>query len=262
MVQIGKHLHIVNFAFIILEEEEKAHSTAGNHCVAIFKATENYDDMKLCLQDIVKDVETIETITVREQEFAIEYFIGGDWKFLAMITGIDSASSTYACTWCKCPSLERHDSSQTWSISDTEHGARTIEENNIIARSKRKQFNVSHEPTFKQIPLTHVIVDNLHMFLRVADTLIDLLLLELKRFDKIEKSTKMKSLGQLNYLKKYEGIVQSLGISGFSFWIGRESRKLKCRTLTSPEKLVLLEKMNIVVNFPKVPDVENVQTLW
>ena len=46
---IGKHLHIVNFAFTILEEEEKAHSAAGNHCVAIFKATENYDDMKLCL---------------------------------------------------------------------------------------------------------------------------------------------------------------------------------------------------------------------
>ena len=204
----------------------------------------------------------METITVREQEFAIKYFIGGDWKFLAMITGIDSASSTYACIWYKCPSLERHDSSQTWSISGTEHGARTIEENIKIARSKRKQFNVSHEPIFKQIPLTHVIVDNLHMFLRVADTLIDLLLLELNRFNKIKKSMKMKSLGQLNYLKKYEGIFQSLGISGFSFWIGRESRKLKCRTLTGPEKLVLLKKMNIVVNFPEVPDVENVQTLW
>ena len=146
---IGKHLHVVNFVFTILEEEEKAHSAARNHCVAIFKATENYDDMKLCLQDIVKDVETIETITVREQEFAIDYFIGGDWKFLAMITGIDSASSTYACIWCKCPSLERHDSSQTWSISDTEHGARTIEENIKIARSKRKQFNISHEPILK-----------------------------------------------------------------------------------------------------------------
>ena len=55
---IGKHLHVVNFAFTIHEEEEKAHSAAGNHCVAIFKATENYDDMKLCLQDIVKDIVT------------------------------------------------------------------------------------------------------------------------------------------------------------------------------------------------------------
>ena len=124
-----------------------------------------------------------------------------------MITGIDSASSTYTCIWCKCPSLERHDSSQTWSISDTKQGARTIEENIKIAGSKRKQFNVSHEPIFKQIPLSHVIVDNLHMFLRVADTLIDLLLLEFKRSDKIEKTTKLKSLGQLNYLKRYKEIV-------------------------------------------------------
>ena len=35
-------------------------------------------------------------ITAREQAFEIEYYLGGDWKFLAMITGIDFASSTYA----------------------------------------------------------------------------------------------------------------------------------------------------------------------
>ena len=32
---IGKHLHVVNFAFTILEEEDKAYSAAGNHCIVI-----------------------------------------------------------------------------------------------------------------------------------------------------------------------------------------------------------------------------------
>ena len=40
------------------------------------------------------------------------------------------------------------------------------------------------------IPLTRVIVDNLYTFLRVADMLIDLLLLEL-RLDKVEKCIKL-----------------------------------------------------------------------
>ena len=50
---IGKHLHVVNFAFTILDEGDLAYSAAGNHCIAIFKEAEHYDSLKLCLQDIV-----------------------------------------------------------------------------------------------------------------------------------------------------------------------------------------------------------------
>ena len=132
--------------------------------------------------------------------------------------GIDSATSTYACIWCKCPSLDS--TSQEWSISDPRKGARTIEENLAIGQSKRKKFNVSRPPIFLTIPLTHVVVDNLHMFLRVADTLIDLLILDLRRLDCIEKATKLKDLSSLNFIQRYQNTVQMYGITGFEFWIG------------------------------------------
>ena len=35
--------------------------------------------------------------------------MGGDWKFLALVTGIDSASCAYSCIWCKCKADERFD---------------------------------------------------------------------------------------------------------------------------------------------------------
>ena len=160
----------MNFAFTVVEEGR--YSASGNHCIGIFKEPENYTSMSLCLKDIVEEMEAI---TVGDTCFDIDYFLGGDWKFLAMATGIDSAASTYACIWCTCPALERYDHTQSWSISDVEKGARTIESTIKIAQSKKKQYNVSNEPIFKKIPITHVVVDNLHMFLRVADTLIDLL---------------------------------------------------------------------------------------
>ena len=47
------------------------------------------------------------------------------------------------------------------------------------------------------IPLTRVLVDNLHMFLRVSDELINLLLLELKRLDSIDKALKVETLDSL-----------------------------------------------------------------
>ena len=154
-------------------------------------------------------------------------------KFLATITGIDAATSTHACIWCKCPAIERYDSTQIWPISDINHGARTVEENISIGSSVKK---VSYPPLFQTIPLTRVVVDSLHiMFLRVADTLIDLLLLELRRLDKIDKCSKVKSVHQLQYIKKYESMLKMFGIPRFNFWIGKESKKLKWQTLTGPE---------------------------
>lgn len=79
-----------------------------------------------------------------------------------MATGIDSASSNYACIWCKCPSLECHISDQKWSMNDAKLGGRTIEENIAIGSSNKKQYNVS-SPIFPMIPLTRVVVDNLHV---------------------------------------------------------------------------------------------------
>ena len=49
-------------------------------------------------------------------------FMGGDWKFLALVTGIEAATSKYFYVWCKCPSDERH-VSDTWSSIDTTKGA-------------------------------------------------------------------------------------------------------------------------------------------
>jgi len=41
--RIGKRLHVVNFGFTLLEEEI-AYSAAGNHCMAIIKEPEKYDN--------------------------------------------------------------------------------------------------------------------------------------------------------------------------------------------------------------------------
>ena len=61
---------------------------------------------------------------------------------------------------------------------DERFGARTMEENTRLALSRVKKYNVSQPPLIT-VPLTRDNVDNLHMSLRVEDTLIYLLILEL-----------------------------------------------------------------------------------
>ena len=161
----GKRLNVVNFGFTILEEGEAAYSATENHCIAIIKEQEFYDSLKPALQDIIEEVRTATKLTISGIACSIEYYMGGDWKFLAMVTGIDSSSCEYTYIWCRCPALDRHITDESWSISDPSLGAWLIEENITIVSSSRaaKQFNVSHRPLFPKIPLTHVVVDNLHV---------------------------------------------------------------------------------------------------
>ena len=57
-------------------------------------------------------------------KYEIDFLLGGDWKFLVCVCGIDSATATYSCIWCTCSKSERHLDKQ-WSIVDEEYGAQS-----------------------------------------------------------------------------------------------------------------------------------------
>ena len=70
-------------------------------------------------------------------------------------------------------------------FTDLKLGARNLEE--ISKHAKSKKYNCKHDPLFPFIPLDHVVIDTLHLFLRISDNLIELLRRELRKRDAIEK---------------------------------------------------------------------------
>ena len=74
----------MNFAYTILDEGDLAHSYEGNHCLAIFRAPDNYESLKCALSDIIKEVSSLQ---FNGQQYKIEFYMGGDWKYLATVTG-------------------------------------------------------------------------------------------------------------------------------------------------------------------------------
>ena len=88
---------MVAFTFTLLDENQ-ACSAAGNHILAVFKQPESYDCLKL---DIIKKVEELKEVDVDGITSNVAYYFGGNWKFLAVVIGIDAAFSNYACIWCK-----------------------------------------------------------------------------------------------------------------------------------------------------------------
>ena len=65
------------------------------------------------------------------------------------------------------------------------NGSRTIE--SIKKDTKSRKNNCQKQPLFEFIQMDHVIIDTLHLFLRICDILIENVIQELKKADGIEK---------------------------------------------------------------------------
>ena len=142
--QIARGLSVVNFAFTILEEGGQECSVKGNHTITILKVSEDYNDLAAGLKDIIEEAKDLEVITVEDRVYKIEYFLGGDWKFLACVSGIEAATCDFACIWCKCPRSQRWNMSMIWSLTDLEKGARTVKEISQkcqLAKTSKNHYN-------------------------------------------------------------------------------------------------------------------------
>ena len=193
--QIARGLNVVNIAFTILEEGQMACSVSGNHSVMILKVSEKYEDLAAGLEEFIAEAKDLEVLSIDDKVIQIEFFLGGDWKFLALVCGLESATADHACIWCKCPKKQRHDMSLTWSLLPDKGGrtVKEISEKSKLSKSSKNRFNCSHPPLFSFIPLRRVVIDSLHLFLRIADVLINLLIRDLRTLDAVEKATSRNS---------------------------------------------------------------------
>ena len=257
---ISRSMHCVIIAFTIIHDSASPNSPRGNHTVAILNTTENYDTLAESLVEVSNDIKMIREIEINEIQYAIEWFFTADLKFLALCGGIEAANSRFACVWCKCPSEDRFDVTKEWSVRDIDKGARTINEIQTLAKlpksRKDKKYGCVRQPVFPYIPVDHIIPDTLHLFLRVTDVLINLLIRDLRRLDALKNSK-----SNLNIDKYITFLKEKCKIS-FHIYHDKESKELKWRDLTGPEKIRLFEKVDLEPLFPEMPNVSTIQSIW
>ena len=149
-----------------------------------------------------------------------------------------------------------------WSITDTTEGARTISDIESLSKQPaKKNFGCIKTPIFSSIPIDHIIIDTLHLFLRIADLLINLLIMELRRQDGIDKQRTLKlDRSKQTHIATYEKFLNEE--CKISFRWCADDQKLKWRDLTGPEKHRLFRKINIISLFPAIPKSSNIQELW
>ena len=144
---VGRNFHVLNFTFTLVNETQ-ASSVAGHHTIAILELREHYDELAAGLPDIAQEVSELQEIEVDGKSYALRYYLGGDWKFLALVCGLNAANADYSCIWCKCHSKDRWNMQLKWSLSDTSKGARSIEEIKTLSKKPAKQQYGCNDPLF------------------------------------------------------------------------------------------------------------------
>ena len=136
-----------------------------------------------------------------------------------------------------------------WSALDTSKGARTIQEiKNSLKLPKSKRFGCQNVPIFDFVPIDRVIIDTLHLFLRVSDLLTNLLIQDLRRLDGIAKACLDRQ--QHSNVVAYEKFLNEVCKINFSWYIDKESKQMQWRDLSGPEKIRLFKNIDIPKYFP------------
>jgi len=52
------------------------------------------------LNEIIQQLKRIRSIKIEGNDYFIDWTLGGDLKWLAMINGINAANSNHPCIWC------------------------------------------------------------------------------------------------------------------------------------------------------------------
>ena len=121
---------------------------------------------------------------------------------------------------------------------------------------KSEKYGYVRQPVFPYIPVDHIIPDTLHLFLRVTDVLINLLIRDLRCLDALKNSK-----SNLN-IEKYITFLNEKCKISFHMYTDKESKELKWRDLIGPEKIRLFEKVDLEQMFSEMPNVSTIQSIW
>ena len=83
--RIGKHIQLLNISCCIINDGEIAATERGSYVLAIIKTKDNYEGIKDSLVDLREDMAMLQTNLYAGSTFRLEFFLGGDWKFLVLI---------------------------------------------------------------------------------------------------------------------------------------------------------------------------------
>lgn len=158
---LSRNSNLFVFSFSLLPDKEKVMSSTA------IKVPEEYEALRIALGNIRTEVNNLITkgfLEIGDRTVKVEFFLWGDYKFLLLALGMKSATCHNSCILCKVHINERSDLSKPLNYFQTVQMKRRID--NTWASDP----GCKGQPLFS-VPLENVLIDELHLLLRITDRL-------------------------------------------------------------------------------------------
>ncbi|RNA17152.1 hypothetical protein BpHYR1_004120 [Brachionus plicatilis] len=184
---LSRTTKVINFCFNVINEGQKTAGVNGVYPLGIFRVEkEDYESVKTWLRALWDEIKTMTTFSFQNKIISIVYYFSSDWKMMSIVLGLYSAFSNFPCLRCECPK-EQLFSTQISKKRSNEKGSEIIKKSK--KNSKFLHLGYKVEPVLPEMPFKNFIIDSLHLFLRISDTLFELLIHDLCRIDKFSDSS-------------------------------------------------------------------------
>ena len=220
---VSRNAGMVVMSFSIFSPQNANLECHQHHCVAVVKAQESYDLYQNSFTNIWSSINSLSergTIDIDGEEFSLKVFLAADYKFLLMVLGMSGATSNHACIYCTVHKNDRFDMSKDETLYNVPPLSRTNED--LVKCALAHSHSCVHKPLVN-LPLQNVIIDELHLMLRITDRLLENLIQEVKDFDNLEKlkSGLKAAVGDNSHVHKLVLAIRECGVS-FKVWETRD----------------------------------------
>ena len=250
----------VLLSFSILQTGKQVMTAKGNRTIAILNGKEDYISLKNAFGNIFEEINNMiaeAKFTVNGKEHKTEFFLGGDYKYILLMLGLNGATGNYACAWCKIHKNDRWKMDHHFNDFNSHPLARTLQEVNEMSKKSKDNYGCCQEP------LLNIELD--HLLLRITDILTANLITEVIEWD-IEEYLENKK-NKDAHLNKLVSSIRSCGVS-FSVWKkknadGKESNVHDWTSLMGNDKKILLNHLPAKMNeFLRPETASKVIKIW
>ena len=251
----SRNSHFTTISFTLLDDEAKSVFP-----LAIVKSPESYEMLASSCSLLFKDINDVikeGKIELSDGKFVdVDLYLCADMKFLLLILGRTGATSTFSCIWCYIHKADRYDMSHDDDFYNEEK-QRTLQADreHVLTES----YGCRYLPLLN-IEVNRVIPDELHLFLRITDNLLD----NIKTYAQDrDKKASIRGNKSTFYIDTFTKCVQQCGVS-FNIWPDpSDNGVLRYTPLMGNDKKKVLEKLpSFFPSFVEEDKIEEVKALW
>jgi hypothetical protein len=209
-------------------------------------------------------------VQANDAEYTLEVVCGSDYKYLLLMMGLNNATSIHACLWCTVTKDNRWDMSvaeEQYNCPPPHGKARTLAALTDNSRhSQPKKHLGSKNPPILPLEPASLILDELHLLLRIGDVLIRNLILQADTIDHVARMAGGRETE--SHLRTLEHLFRRCGVSFRVAPVVNENNRPVSGlfTWTVPTRR---DKLRVLHNLPRhlsellaEPDATQIGTLW